>query len=219
MAFMENKVISEEKADWRRRMAAVRDGLAPADRQRLSDQLCARLENGLLSPLRSELGRSLSLCVYAPYRSEASPLPLLQGCRDKGDLLVAPRMKPEGGLELREVQEASDWAPGRWGVPEPDPLLTRLVPTTIPLDIVLVPGMVYSLAKAGTIARLGYGGGYYDRLYAQRETAAAEGTLWVGFAYAIQVVAEPLPAESHDLLLHALATEQGIMRIGEGDWA
>ena len=55
-------------------------------------------------------------------------------------------------------------------------------------------------------ARLGYGGGYYDRTLALLPDAAA-----VGVAYAAQEVPE-VPIGPHDVLLRAIATERGLIR-------
>jgi len=211
---MENRETRAEKAEWRKRWKAVRDGLPEADRKRRSERLRDVLERDLLSPLRSELGRPLRLCAYAPYRSEASPFPLLQACWAAGDRVFAPRMKPgEEGLELREVHALSDWSPGKWGVPEPDPGTAPLMDETTALDVILVPGMAFG--PSGT--RLGYGGGYYDRLYEERRKAKRPegGELWIGFAYAVQVAEEgQLPAEDHDLRLDGLATDERFVRFG-----
>ncbi|WP_378107574.1 5-formyltetrahydrofolate cyclo-ligase [Cohnella cellulosilytica] len=205
MPFMENRDAGALKAEWRKRMADVRDGLPAQERERLSRKLCEQLENEALGPLRRRLGRPLNLCAYAPYRSEASPLPLVFACLGRGDRVFAPRMKPDGeGLELREIGDPSDWSPGRWGVPEPDPGRTSLMEAATPLDVVLVPGMAYNAAGG----RLGYGGGFYDRLYAERRPQG--GTLWIGFAFSAQVVQDALPSEAHDLKLDGLATDKGL---------
>ena len=110
-------------------------------------------------------------------------------------------------MELRKVEGLSSWVSGRWGVPEPDPNNTSVWDPSIPPDVVIVPGLAFN-EQGG---RLGYGGGYYDRLYAKlREAGGTLTTQWIGFAYELQVIAEPLPTEPHDLRLTALATEAGL---------
>ena len=110
-------------------------------------------------------------------------------------------------MELRKVETLSDWIPGKWGVPEPDPRRTLLIEGTQPLDVVLVPGIAFHIQGG----RLGYGGGYYDRLYAERQRSGNDETLWLGFSFAAQVVPERLPVEPHDLRLSALATEDRVV--------
>ncbi len=204
-----------DKSEWRSRMTAVRDSLTPADRENRSARLCRLVENEVLSFIRGRLDRSLNLCAYAPFRSEASPLSLMEGCWNKGDQVYAPRIIPgEEGMELRKVEDMSNWIPGKWGVPEPDPSRTVLMDGSLALDVVLVPGIAYNIEGV----RLGYGGGYYDRLYADRKPASTtSGTLWIGFAFSDQVVTEPLPLEPHDLRLNGMATEERIIWFNEGE--
>jgi len=122
-----------------------------------------------------------------------------------------PLSEGDIGMELRKIDSPADWTPGRWGVPEPNPAATEPYPISGEIDVVIVPGIAFD-RRGG---RLGYGGGYYDRLYAARRAAAPERsrrTLWIGFAYARQVAEEEeLPREPHDLPLNGLATEEGII--------
>lgn len=66
------------------------------------------------------------------------------------------------------------------------------------MDLCLVPGRAFD----GRGVRLGRGGGHYDRLLAQA------GGLLVGVAFARQHF-DQLPAEPHDLAMHALVSEHG----------
>lgn len=196
------------KSEWRARMRAARDSLTFAEREERSRRLCEQVDLRVLQPMRAKLGRQLHLCVYAAFRSEADPAQLILGRIAAGDRLLAPRILPGGeGMELRKVEGLSSWVSGRWGVPEPDPDNTAVWELSIPPDVVLVPGLAFN-EQGG---RLGYGGGYYDRLYAKlRESGGALTTQWIGFAYELQVIAEPLPMEPHDLRLTGLATEAGL---------
>lgn len=196
------------KSEWRARMRAVRDSLSPGERGERSRRLCEQVSRHVLDPMRAKLQRPLHVCVYAAFRSEADPAELILSSLAIGDRLAAPRILPNGeGMELRKVEGFSSWISGRWGVPEPDPANTSEWDLSIPPDIVLVPGLAFN-EQGG---RLGYGGGYYDRLYAKlRKAGGTLTTLWIGFAYEQQVIAEPLPMEPHDLRLNALATDAGV---------
>lgn len=195
------------KAEWRSRLVGIRDGLSADERAIKSEKLCERVRQEVLDPLRNRTNRPLTMCVYAPFRSEASPLPLIKSGWELGDRIYAPRIIPGGeGMELREVETLTDWIPGNWGVPEPDPARTILIEGTQPLDVVLVPGIAFHIQGG----RLGYGGGYYDRLYAERQHSGNVQTLWLGFCFEDQVVTELLPIEPHDLRLTGLATEERV---------
>ncbi|WP_052476125.1 5-formyltetrahydrofolate cyclo-ligase [Cohnella kolymensis] len=197
-----------DKREWRSRMTAVRESLSADERKKRSDELSRLVQDQILIPLRQSLNRSLNLCAYAAFRSEADPVRLLEQCWQMGDAIYAPAILPaQEGMQLRKVEALYSWIPGKWGVPEPDPRQTALWEDTQPIDIVLVPGLAFS--KNG--GRLGYGGGHYDRLYEAMTASGKQNPLWIGFAFSNQVVEEPLPVESHDLRLDALATDKGII--------
>ncbi|WP_276353886.1 5-formyltetrahydrofolate cyclo-ligase [Cohnella caldifontis] len=199
------------KAELRRRAASLRDAIPAAERAVLSERLCRTVEREVLAPLRERLGRPLTVGVYAAFRSEADPLPLARLCWAAGDGTAAPRVVGDV-LAWRVVRGPDDWRPGRWGVPEPDLTRTDPLPPERPLDAVLVPGLAFHADGS----RLGYGGGYYDRLFAA-ETARGNGeTLWIGFAFSRQLTADPLPQEPHDLELDALATDDGVLWLDKG---
>jgi 5-formyltetrahydrofolate cyclo-ligase len=72
---------------------------------------------------------------------------------------------------------------------------------TVTPDWLIVP----LLAFDRTGARLGYGGGYYDRTLALLGAVTA-----MGVAYAAQEIAQ-VPTGPHDICLHAIATERGLI--------
>ena len=68
----------------------------------------------------------------------------------------------------------------------------------------VVPGLAFT-AKG---ARLGYGGGWYDRFL----SAAAPGSVALGVAYPFQIVTE-LPVEPHDIALTAVVAPRQTDRL------
>lgn len=196
------------KPQWRKKMTAIRDALPEAERARLSVRLCRHVETEVLAPMRLRLGRPLTVFVYAAFKSEADPYTLVRECWRQGDTVAAPRMDNDH-LVWHIVREPSDWRAGKWGVPEPDPSKTALLPDEQPPDAVLVPGLAFH-PQGG---RLGYGGGYYDRYYARLQQSGHTDVCWIGFAFSLQVVAASVPVEPHDLKLDVLATDEGITRI------
>ncbi|MBB6673975.1 5-formyltetrahydrofolate cyclo-ligase [Cohnella nanjingensis] len=198
----------------RAEMRGIRDALTSEERKALSERLCRVAIEQALIPLAAERGRPLTVCAYAAFRSEADPARVLEWSWANGHRIVAPRIRDEGGgMELRLVGAPEHWSAGRWGVPAPDPARTSRLPAGERPDAVLVPGLAFD--RQG--GRLGYGGGYYDRLYAElkavdRSVDTADPPVWIGFAYAAQTVETSLPKEPHDLPLDGLATEDGLIR-------
>jgi 5-formyltetrahydrofolate cyclo-ligase len=72
------------------------------------------------------------------------------------------------------------------------------------LDIVLTPSL--SFARDGN--RLGWGKGYYDRLFASATNAVAVGVTLE------RLLVESLPTEPHDRRMDWLATELGVREVG-----
>lgn len=201
------------KSSWRIKAAAQRDALPAAMRAQKSRQLCSNVARQVLAPLRNRLGRPLTVFTYAAFRSEADPLPLVRSCWQAGDIVAASRIE-DNKLSWRIVRHPEDWRPGRWGVPEPDESRTAALAAEHVPDAVIVPGLAFHPSGG----RLGYGGGYYDRLYAHWQARGERNICWIGFAFAVQVVTTELPTESHDLQLDVLATEDSIRWLNK-EWS
>jgi len=194
------------KAEWRKKMAALRDQIPPEERAARSASLCRKVEREIFAPMRARLGRPLTVCIYGPFRSEADPLPLARSLLAAGDIVAAPKIRGRE-MEWRIISGPGDFTPGAWGVPEPDPSRTEPLSPQICPDAVLVPGLAFHPDGS----RLGYGGGYYDRMYAAEMARGRRSILWIGFAFARQISDEPLPREPHDLKLDVLATEEKLL--------
>lgn len=100
------------------------------------------------------------------------------------------------------VQNEADLKRGHLGVWEP--LGDQIIPLN-QLDVVLVPGLAFDEA---TGARLGRGGGFYDRLLCRPEIHAK----LVGVAFHRQMLPE-LPTEEHDIHVREIVTETGTQRV------
>ncbi|WEK54962.1 MAG: 5-formyltetrahydrofolate cyclo-ligase [Candidatus Cohnella colombiensis] len=196
---------SPNKLEWRRIMKQARDELDVTTRTNQSKILCEKVEYELLAPLREQLRRPLTVCIYAAFRSEADPSAILSRSLVSGDRCLAPRVvHNEAEMELRVVTAVSPWSRGRWSVPEPDPMHTELWDLAQPIDVVLVPGLAFNVRGE----RLGYGGGYYDRLYEKLHQVSQHPSLWIGFGYSNQFIGQRLPTETHDLKLDGVVTDQ-----------
>jgi len=105
----------------------------------------------------------------------------------------------ERRLTFHRVYSFSDLVPGPFGLLEPNP---KNEETDLgSLDVMFVPGLAFDVKGY----RLGYGGGFYDRML--RETSA----LKVGVCYSFQLV-ESLPVEPHDVPVDLILTEDGIIQ-------
>ena len=131
---------------------------------------------------------------YQAIRGEIPVTSALYDAHMRGAGLVFPRV---AGTELVFHEwDGSVLVPGPYGIREPAATLPVVAPRD--LDVMLVPGVAFD--PRGN--RLGYGGGYYDRVLAARPC------LTIGIAWTFQVV-DAVPMEPWDQPVDALLTESG----------
>jgi 5-formyltetrahydrofolate cyclo-ligase len=133
------------------------------------------------------------------FRAELITAPWLQQVLADGKVLLLPKVnQATRELELYRVTDlAAQLEVGAYGIREPIP--ARCVAANLDeVDFVLLPGVAFG--RDG--ARLGYGGGYYDKLLARLKHKP---TLVAG-AYSMQIV-ERLPQEATDRKVAWLVTE------------
>ncbi|MFB9991820.1 5-formyltetrahydrofolate cyclo-ligase [Deinococcus oregonensis] len=108
------------------------------------------------------------------------------------------RWKPQPHLTLHAWDTATE--PSRFGVLQPPADAPRVPLDTV--DAVLLPALAFD--EQGV--RLGYGGGFYDRLL-PGFPGLTVGVVWAG------VVVPKLPSEAHDVRVGWLAGEEGVRAV------
>lgn len=186
--------VSAEKRSLRERVRITRDAADPDHRRAWSERICQHLL------LECDLAAPATALSYAGFGSEIDTLPFNRALIDRGVSLVLPRVeRAAGGLVLYRVRDLdADLTPGVWGIPEPDP---RRCAVVLPggIDWMLVPGLVFD-RRGG---RVGYGGGYYDRLLPQLPRLKR-----IAAAFECQIV-DAVPRGPHDVMMDRLITEAG----------
>jgi 5-formyltetrahydrofolate cyclo-ligase len=121
-----------------------------------------------------------------------------------GACLFYPRVKGRE-LTFQRHREGDGWETGPYGILEP-PETSRSEPPPSRWDIIVVPGLAFD--RRGN--RLGHGFGYYDRFLGSLPACV----LRVALAFAGQLVPE-VPVDAWDVPVHALVTEEGVIRVVE----
>ncbi|MCC7327049.1 MAG: 5-formyltetrahydrofolate cyclo-ligase [Burkholderiales bacterium] len=190
--------LHEAKRAMRTRIVAARDALARQARETATAAIAARVAD--LPSFRHARCALLTL----PFRSEWDTTALFAAALAEGKTIAMPRVDTVSRmLDLHTVHDiARDTAPGYRGIPEPNPRLPRVAVGDV--EWVLVPGVAFDLQGR----RLGYGGGFYDRLLAM----VRKGVPRVAGAFDVQVV-DAVPAAPHDLAVDVIATESRILII------
>ena len=124
----------------------------------------------------------------------------------EGKRLALPKVnRHTSQLDLYWVDDPENQlAEGLWGIREP--IVERCEKLAAPneVEFILLPGVAFS--RDG--ARLGYGGGFYDKLLARLddESGIAHSTALAAAAYSMQIV-ERIPQEATDRKVEWLVTE------------
>jgi 5-formyltetrahydrofolate cyclo-ligase len=212
--------MSKNNADQlRARLRSLRQSMSVAERQHASTVLCTLLREWF-EPLFAQsprTARATPLVVAGFWTLEFEPdlRPLLQELDLHQVIVCLPVMvQPAAPLEFHRWKANTKLLSAAFGVQEP-PRSRPLVP-----DIVLVPTLGFTAQGA----RLGYGGGYYDRtlesLQRSGKTPLTLGIAWqqgllrqaMGTAAqhcVTQPEVEAFAPEPHDVILKAIVTPQG----------
>lgn len=162
-------------------MRERRRALTPEERTVASENICAKL---------AALNLHSPIAVYLASPQEIDLSPFIRKMLESGAKVVAPRWNGET-YELAVLKGLDDahLRQGPMGILEP---VEAEIVSPKEVGIWLVPGLAFT--QNGK--RLGYGGGWYDRLLVE----APKDSLRLGIAHAFQVVGD-LPSEPHDIWL------------------
>lgn len=148
-----------------------------------------------------ELDRSARVALTIALPTEPATHGVVDALVARGVTILAPRVDPEGGMTWVAIDASTTWSVGPFGIAEPQGLGGPL-----DADVVLVP----ALAVTPSGARLGQGGGYFDRALAQAR-AAGRAPLTVAVVFDDEVL-EDLPAEPHDERVAIIVTPVRTLR-------
>jgi len=137
-----------------------------------------------------------TVMIYMAFGKEINLTPLVERFPARRWVIPRTLARPEPHLILHPYDPAR-LVRHRFGMLEPDPHLPIIEPGD--LEMVLAPGLVYD--RRGY--RVGYGGGYYDRLL------ACVTAVKVGIAYAALMM-DRIPNDEFDQPVDWLASEMGI---------
>ncbi len=143
----------KEKQAIRQAIQEIRD-LIPSEIRKAKTQEIAERFYSL-----KEYCNAKNILIYYPFRSEIDTTVIIIRAISDGKRVILPRVSGKE-LELFYVEDIKkDLKPGAYGIMEPDRDLCIPAGYTEP-DIAVIPGVGFDRHKN----RLGYGGGFYDRL-------------------------------------------------------
>jgi len=149
------------------------------------------------------LRKARHIAVYLSARSELSTRTLIARLLRQGCKLWVPVTGSAATMRFVPLRRDGKLRRGPLGLRQP--VRGRPCRGARRMDLILLPLLGFDAQGH----RLGNGGGYYDRALATPR--AGRRPLLVGYAYAAQEMAA-IPAESWDVRLDAVVTEQGLRR-------
>jgi len=187
----------------RRKMRAYRQGLTPAKQDHASVTLC---QTALSS---AHFTNASTIAFYWPIDGEINPIPLMRAALKSGKCCTLPVVpeEEEDLLTFQRVTGSTRFVKDKFGVWAPRPAAAGVV-TPTDHDLILTPLVGYT--RKGD--RLGFGGGFYDRLFdAMGHTANLP--LKVGCAHQGQEITSNWTPAPWDRPLDVVLTDQALITV------
>ncbi|MEK0178454.1 MAG: 5-formyltetrahydrofolate cyclo-ligase [Oscillatoriales cyanobacterium] len=179
------------KTELRKSLLQTRKSLSAQEWREKSDRICNHLQN---SPLFTQ---AKTILAYFSFRQEPDLSPLFTTPKKWG----FPRCVGSY-LSWHIWQPGDALHTGIYGILEPLSDAPKIDQSEV--DLILVPAVGGDLRGY----RLGYGGGYYDRMLSKTEW---ESKIAIGIIFEFALLAQ-LPVDSWDQPLHGICTESGNLK-------
>ena len=185
--------LEAEKRRLRRSAGARRRAVTPASAAAAAE----RISQALFSAIECDARRRVGL--YAALPDEVPTRPLFDALVSAGVECLFPRLAARGRLVFARIVRWEELRAGAFGVLAPAAAAPAVAFAAG--DLVVVPGVAFD--RRG--ARLGRGGGHYDRTF---PPGGEPEVRLCGLAYEVQVE-DSIPTASHDRTMDAIVTEHG----------
>jgi 5-formyltetrahydrofolate cyclo-ligase len=180
----------------RGRMRSMRRMLPASACEERSARLCERL---LALP---QIARARTVVGFAAFRKEPDVARALAQLAERGLAIGLPRIEHKGGLSLRVHTPGETLIENSFGLRQPAADAERIELARV--DAILVPALCFDARGF----RIGYGGGYYDRLLPSLSHAAS-----IGVCYDHELLGE-LPVTRGDVPVHSIVTDGRAIEAG-----
>jgi 5-formyltetrahydrofolate cyclo-ligase len=185
-----------DKASLRKEILAKRDSIPPAVKKIKDREIEARLFN------LPEFKTAKTISFFASFRSEVDTVSMIRRSLEAGITVVLPRVEGRD-LVLYQIKGMHELVPGCWDIPEPSVVTEDRKINANSVDTIIIPGAAFD--ETGN--RIGYGGGFYDRLLAQLQKPVPI----IAPTYEEQVI-ESVPTDSHDKKVNIIVTDKREIR-------
>lgn len=153
---------------------------------------------------REEWENAQTVFIYVSLPTEADTKWLLKNAFGSGKRVCVPKIIGKGAMKAVEIKSLSDLKSGMFGISEPDDGCRTL--NTDEIDLIILP--CFAAGEDG--ARLGKGGGYYDRFCAHSEASK-----FVFCPETFLFGRGEIPTEKWDVKVDFVVTEERIIKAEE----
>jgi 5-formyltetrahydrofolate cyclo-ligase len=185
-----------DKASLRKEILSKRDRIPPAVKK-IKDKA---IEERLFS--LNEFKTAKTISFFASFRSEVDTVGMIKRSLEAGITVVLPRVEGKD-LVLYQIKGLHELVPVYMGIPEPSVLTDDRRIHVNDVDAIIMPGAVFD--ETGN--RIGYGGGFYDRLLAELQKPVPI----IAPTYEEQVI-ESVPTDPHDKKVSIIITDSREIR-------
>ena len=180
------------KTTLRRKMTKVRKDMTPEARQAASAQMIDRLVK------LPAYQNAQTIFAYASMADEVQLDAFIERAMSDGKRVAIPWITDKGTMEAVEVSSLKSLEVGMYGIRNV-PAAERRVIAPEAIDLAIVPGAAFTVEGA----RLGLGGGYYDRFLDDL-------TCHTFLVCRERLVVDRVPCEAPDRRCTYLVTENGV---------
>jgi len=155
--------------------------------------------NQIIKILKKEKITQKSIGGYYPINFEVDDLGLLKKFEKKNFYISLPVIKKKFQMDFYRWSFSDPLKINKYGIPEPETI------SIVYPDVILVPLVAYD----NNLNRLGYGGGYYDRLISK--ISKKKKIIKIGLALSVQEI-DKVPINVYDQKLDYIVTNKYIIK-------
>ncbi|TET52955.1 MAG: 5-formyltetrahydrofolate cyclo-ligase [Actinobacteria bacterium] len=181
-----------DKKAWREQMLEVRDKIDKSQKQTKENKIREKLE-------RLEIyQQAYTVLYYVSFKSEVDTHKLIKEALKENKVVAAPLVNKKS-LLVKQISSFRQLKPGAMGILEPDKKRSSV--KLKDLNVIIVPGVAFDKEHH----RLGYGGGYYDRLLSKKEDFIS-----ISLAFEEQII-DKLPYNKYDQKVDFIVTDKRVL--------
>jgi len=177
----------------RSKLLTQRLNLSPKEVETLSEKITKKIK------LLPEFKKAKTILLYHPIKNEVDPTPLFN---PKKIFAFPLTHSASHRMTLHEITDMDELELDEFKIKSPTKKHKRIAIKNI--DLVITPGLAFD--ENGH--RIGYGKGYFDKLFKSLSTNCVK----IALAYDFQIT-ENVPAEKHDKKVDIIVTESRTLRI------